>query len=117
MFGVSIGPPYEDIAENPTSSSTAKTTFGDPSGAFGGSNGDQSGTESRMSTSILPLNGSLIVCSMVARPCVGTNGHRECSTAAHPGTSPDRGECARPHPLRMMQAMRGRETVGEIQRV
>src|SRR3954447_16755484 len=36
------------------------TTFGAPSGAFGGSNGDQSGTESRMSTLILPLNGSLI---------------------------------------------------------
>src|SRR3954449_5356720 len=60
MFGVSIGPPYEAIAENPTSSSTAYTTFGAPSGAFGGSNGDQSGTESRISTLTLPLNGSLI---------------------------------------------------------
>src|SRR3954454_12345372 len=35
-------------------------TFGAPSGAFGGSNGDQSGTESRMSTLIFPLNGWLI---------------------------------------------------------
>src|SRR3954451_9846352 len=61
MFGVSIGPPYEDIAENPTSSSTAYTTFGAPSGALGGSNGDQSGTESRMSTLILPLNALLIM--------------------------------------------------------
>src|SRR3954447_10844754 len=38
-------------------------TFGAPSGAFGGSNGDQSGTESRMSTLTLPLKASLIVCS------------------------------------------------------
>src|SRR3954452_10404265 len=60
MFGVSIGPPYEAIAENPTSSSTMYTTLGAPSGAFGGSNGDQSGTESLMSTLIVPLNGSLI---------------------------------------------------------
>src|SRR3954451_20107748 len=59
MFGVSIGPPYEDIAEKPTSSSTMYTTLGAPSGAFGGSNGDQSGTESRMSTLIVPLNCSL----------------------------------------------------------
>ena len=35
------------------------TTLGAPSGAFGGSNGDQSGTESRMSTLIVPLNRSL----------------------------------------------------------
>src|SRR3954465_648806 len=64
MFGVSIGPPYEAIAENPTSSSTAYPTFGAPSGAFGGANGDQSGTESRMSTLILPLNGTLITLSL-----------------------------------------------------
>ena len=36
------------------------TTFGAPSGALGGSNGDQSGSESRMSTLIVPLNGSAI---------------------------------------------------------
>src|SRR3954464_3185588 len=35
-------------------------TLGAPSGAFGGSNGDQSGTESRMSVLILPLNGRLM---------------------------------------------------------
>src|SRR5437879_6984936 len=35
-------------------------TFGAPSGAFGASNGAQSGTESRMSTLITPLNRSLI---------------------------------------------------------
>ena len=39
------------------------------SGAFGGSNGAQSGTESRMSTLILPLNGALMVRPRVlARP-------------------------------------------------
>jgi hypothetical protein len=31
-----------------------------PSGALGGSNGAQSGSESRMSTLIVPLNGSFI---------------------------------------------------------
>jgi len=36
-----------------------QTTFGAPSGAFGGWNGSQSGTEFRMSMSIVPLNGSL----------------------------------------------------------
>ena len=36
------------------------TTFGAPSGAFGGSNGAQSGTESRMSTLMVPLNGFAI---------------------------------------------------------
>src|ERR1700730_10895267 len=47
------------MAENPTSSSTTYTTRGAPSGALGGSNGVQSGTESLMSTLIVPLNGSL----------------------------------------------------------
>ena len=36
------------------------TTLGAPSGAFGAPNGDQSGTESRMSTLIVPLNGALM---------------------------------------------------------
>jgi hypothetical protein len=45
------------MAENPTSSSTMYTTLGAPSGAFGGSKGDQSGTESRMSMLTTPLNG------------------------------------------------------------
>src|SRR3954469_23132669 len=67
MFGVSMGPPYDAIAEKPTSSSTAYTTFGAPSGAFGGSKGDQSGTESRMSTLILPLNRWLITRSLEIR--------------------------------------------------
>jgi hypothetical protein len=38
--------------------SRAKSTYGSPLGAFGGSKGDQPGTESRMSTLIVPLNGS-----------------------------------------------------------
>src|SRR5580765_2554971 len=37
-----------------------KTTLAAPGGAFGGSNGAQSGSESRMSTLIVPLNGSPI---------------------------------------------------------
>src|SRR3954454_23604381 len=53
------------MAEKPTSSSTTYTTLAAPSGALGGSKGDQSGTESRMSTLILPLNGLLITLSSV----------------------------------------------------
>src|SRR5229473_3503437 len=56
------------MAEKPTSSSTMYTTFGAPSGAFGGSNGDQSGTESRISTLIVPLNGWLTVLSLPEVP-------------------------------------------------
>jgi hypothetical protein len=37
------------------------TTFGAPYGATGGSNGVQSGSESRMSTLIVPLNGFAIM--------------------------------------------------------
>src|SRR3954452_6820529 len=44
------------MAEKPTSSSTMYTTFGAPSGALGAWKGDQSGSESRMSTLIVPLN-------------------------------------------------------------
>src|SRR5215831_9493823 len=47
------------MAEYPTSSSTMYTTFGAPSGALDGSNGVQSGSESRISTLIVPLKGSL----------------------------------------------------------
>src|SRR3954465_15780043 len=56
MLGVAIGPPKQLIAENPTSSKTTYTMLGAPSGARGGSNGDQSSTESRMSTLTVPLN-------------------------------------------------------------
>src|SRR5450755_4589949 len=42
-------------------------TFGAPSGAFGASNGPHSGTESRMSTLITPLNRSLIAASHLCR--------------------------------------------------
>jgi hypothetical protein len=43
------------------------TTLGAPSGAFGGSNGAQSGTESLMSTLTVPLNGSLTVYPLQSR--------------------------------------------------
>src|SRR4051794_16632589 len=36
------------------------TTFGAPSGALGASKGDQSGTDSRMSVLMTPLNGVLM---------------------------------------------------------
>jgi hypothetical protein len=34
--------------------------LGAPTGAFGGSNGDQSGSESRMSMLMVPLNGDVM---------------------------------------------------------
>src|SRR3954453_24044511 len=55
MFGVSIRPPHGSIAENPTSSRTMYSRFGEPSGATGCKYGAQSGTESRVSTLMIPL--------------------------------------------------------------
>jgi hypothetical protein len=46
--------------------------FGEPSGARGGMYGSQSGTESRTSTLIFPLNGSGIV-----SPRMGSRGRYE----------------------------------------
>src|SRR3954453_2775200 len=69
MFGVSISPPHGSIAEKPTSSRTMYRTFGAPSGAAGWRDGSQSGTESRSSTSILPLNCLLIAVSFGSRVC------------------------------------------------
>src|SRR4249920_1409202 len=66
MFGVCTGPPNTSIVPYPTSSQASNKTFGAPSDASGARNGPQSGVESRMSSSILPLNffaieGPLIV--------------------------------------------------------
>src|SRR6266545_6604294 len=75
------------MAENPTSSSTIYTTLGAPSGALGGSNGVQSGTESRISTLIVPLNGSLIPRPSVRRlmhPAGGTSVPCDCWAGHHP---------------------------------
>src|SRR6516165_833072 len=65
-----------------------QTTLGAPSGALGGSNGDQSGTESLMSTLTVPLNALPIfprsvrwVC-VVARPEPGARDH-----PGHPGSA------------------------------
>ena len=45
------------------------STFGAPSGAFGGRYGAQSGTESRMSTLILPLNSrAMMHLTVVVQP-------------------------------------------------
>src|SRR3954463_7753741 len=64
------------------------STFGAPSGAFGGSNGDQSGTESRISTLILPLNG-LLICAPLASPRF-RRPRLACRTARHSATAADR---------------------------
>src|SRR3954451_4798575 len=60
MFGVSISPPHGSIAEKPVSSSTTYRTLGAPSGATGCRYGSQSGTESRSSMLIVPLNSLLM---------------------------------------------------------
>src|SRR5262245_2488027 len=60
MFGVSTRPPHGSIAEYPTSSNTMYRTLGAPSGATGWRYGSQSGTESRMSRLMTPLNAVAI---------------------------------------------------------
>jgi hypothetical protein len=60
MFGVSISPPHGSMAEKPVSSSTMYRTLGAPCGATGCRYGSQSGTESRSSMLIVPLNGLLM---------------------------------------------------------
>src|SRR5208283_3245485 len=75
MFGVGIGPPYGPSAEKPTSSRTMRTTFGAPAGAFGGSNGLQSGTESRISMLITPWNGLVIAAASLVEPVKCPRGH------------------------------------------
>src|SRR5215472_525780 len=62
------------MAEKPTSSRTMQTTFGAPPGAFGGSKGDQSGTESLISTLMVPLNGLLTVTPSPAGLGIGASG-------------------------------------------
>src|SRR4051812_26365521 len=103
------------MAEKPTSSSTTYTTLGAPSGALGGSKGDQSGTESRMSTLILPLNGSLITLSSDRSGGTAPIARRlraEASRSSRGATArassrwdetmdtwrADSGTCAHPHP-------------------
>src|ERR1700733_13945248 len=44
------------------------TTLGAPAGAWGGSNGVQSGSESRMSTLMVPLNGFAIKTPRLSSP-------------------------------------------------
>jgi hypothetical protein len=51
-----ILPPNGDHAASPVSSYKTNKTFGEPAGAFSGVNGFQSGTESRTSNLITPLN-------------------------------------------------------------
>src|SRR3954452_22147529 len=50
-----------------------KTTLGAPSGARGGSNGDQSGTESRMSTLTTPPKDLVITCLLEGRKVLESN--------------------------------------------
>ncbi len=56
MFGHCTGPPKVSIVAKPRSSHASSSTLGDPGLALGARKGVQSGSESRMSMSILPLN-------------------------------------------------------------
>src|SRR6266581_2364513 len=68
------------------------TTFGAPTGAFGGSNGAQSGTESRISTLITPRNSleaiSDLLCSLVIRTQRGRGRHRPAQPRPYPSPVP-----------------------------
>src|SRR5512133_4379419 len=57
MFGVSISPPNDSIAEKPTSSRTMYSTFGVSLGGTTCAYGSQSGNESLMSMLMVPLKG------------------------------------------------------------
>src|SRR3954466_14263000 len=63
MLGVSMSPPNDSSAEKPTSSRMMYSTFGVPSGAITCAYGSQSGTESLISTLIVPLKGLPITVS------------------------------------------------------
>ena len=92
MLGISIGPPNGSQAPNPVSSHTMKITFGAPSGALGCSYGSQSGTESRMSMLMMPLNGFGTADSCVMSALNGgasikqpPTGHQAVTTTSSPG--------------------------------
>ena len=53
-LGMATRPPYESQVPKPVSSQTTNSTLGAPAGALGATNGFQSGTELRMSSSIDP---------------------------------------------------------------
>ena len=54
MAGMSTSPPKQSQVAMPVSSQTMYSTLGAPSGAVGAAYGPQSGSESLMSSSILP---------------------------------------------------------------
>src|SRR5271170_3644784 len=60
IAGISTRPPKQSHVAMPVSSHTRYRTLGAPSGAVGAANGPQSGSESRISSSILPLNSVAI---------------------------------------------------------
>ncbi len=59
IAGMSTKPPKQSQVAMPVSSHTRYSTFGAFSSAVGAAYGPQSGSESRMSSSILPLNAEV----------------------------------------------------------
>jgi len=82
-------------------------TLGAPSGAFGGSNGDQSGAESRMSMLILPLNGPLMIWLLASAVAPGCS-----SRTAEPSYDTRVRRCAAHHLNRMMGTRLGELDLG-----
>jgi hypothetical protein len=63
MAGISTRPPKQSQVAMPVSSQTRYRMLGEFSGAVGAAYGPQSGSESRMSSSILPLNSVVMAAS------------------------------------------------------
>src|SRR3954451_7716305 len=86
-------PPNGSHAAMPVSSKRTMRTLGEPSGARGGMYGSQSGTESRTSTLIFPLNGSGIVSPRMAR---GDAARGDAMNATGERSSPVSGDAGSP---------------------
>src|SRR5271166_4317674 len=65
MAGISTTPPKQSQVARPVSSQTEYRMFGEFSGAVGAAYGPQSGSESRISSSILPLNSAIVSLTLV----------------------------------------------------
>src|ERR1700749_3144193 len=70
IAGISTRPPKQSQVAMPVSSQTRYRTFGEFSGAVGAAYGPQSGSESRMSSSILPLNSDALDAFDTSATCV-----------------------------------------------
>src|SRR4051795_6322937 len=99
MVGMLIRPPHGDHAARPVSSYSTNSTLGAPSGAGGSRNGVQSGTESRTSRLITPVN-FFATTSPQARLLPVTKPMESLDRAARYHPNRGKGEDRRPVPKR-----------------